>query len=41
VEMLEAGNREQAETAMRDHIQNVGRRLLEFLEGSQVAETLG
>jgi DNA-binding GntR family transcriptional regulator len=41
VDALEAGNREQAEAAMRDHIQNVGRRLLEFLEGSQVAETVG
>lgn len=35
---LEENQRDKAERAMRDHIQNVKRRLLEFLESSQVAE---
>jgi DNA-binding GntR family transcriptional regulator len=42
VEALEANNRERAESAMRDHIQNVKRRLVEYLESRQVAaETVG
>jgi len=41
VDALEANQRDKAEDAMRDHIQNVKRRLLEFLESSQVAETAG
>ena len=41
VKALEANNREKAQSAMRDHIQNVRQHLLEFLESSQVAESVG
>lgn len=42
VEALEADDRGKAESAMRDHIQHVKRRLLEFLESSRAAmETAG
>lgn len=41
VEALEANQREKAEAAMRDHIQNVKKKLLEFLESSQMAEKAG
>ncbi|HKE21453.1 MAG TPA: GntR family transcriptional regulator [Bryobacteraceae bacterium] len=41
VDALEANQRDKAEAAMRDHIQNVKRRLVEFLESSQVAEQVG
>jgi DNA-binding GntR family transcriptional regulator len=39
VEALEENQREKAEDAMRDHIQNVKRRLVEYLEEAEVAET--
>jgi DNA-binding GntR family transcriptional regulator len=38
VETLEANDREKAETAMREHIQTVKARLLEFLERRELAE---
>jgi DNA-binding GntR family transcriptional regulator len=41
VEALEANRRDKAEAVMRDHIQNVKRRLLEFLESSQMTESWG
>jgi DNA-binding GntR family transcriptional regulator len=41
VEALEQNHNEKAEAVMRDHIQNVKRRLLEFLEHSEFAETVG
>ncbi len=41
VEALEQNHNEKAEAAMRDHIQNVKQRLLEFLEHSELAETVG
>jgi DNA-binding GntR family transcriptional regulator len=41
VDALEANQREKAEGAMREHIQTVKRRLVEFLEKNQMAETVG
>ena len=41
LDALEANQREKAEDAMRNHIQNVKQRLVEFLESSEVAETVG
>jgi len=41
VRALEANNREKAQLAMRDHIQNVRQRLLEFLESSQMLQSVG
>jgi DNA-binding GntR family transcriptional regulator len=41
VEALEQNQREKAESAMRDHIQNVKRRLVEFLQNAEVAEQVG
>jgi DNA-binding GntR family transcriptional regulator len=38
---LEREDRDKAESAMRDHIQNVKRRLLEFLQSAAVAEHAG
>lgn len=38
---LEANNREAAQSAMREHIQNVRQRLLDFLERAQLAESVG
>ncbi len=40
-EALEENQREKAEDAMRDHIQNVKQRLLEYLEHSAMAESVG
>jgi DNA-binding GntR family transcriptional regulator len=41
VEALGANDRVRAEKAMREHIQNVRNRLVEFLESSQLAEKVG
>ena len=41
VDALESNGREKAESEMRDHIRIVKRRLLEFLESSQVVESVG
>jgi len=41
VAALEANQRDKAEAAMRNHVQNVKSRLLEFLEKSEIAETVG
>jgi DNA-binding GntR family transcriptional regulator len=38
VEALEENKREKAETAMRGHIQNVKRRLVEYLEKTEMVE---
>ena len=41
VEALGAGDRARAEAAMREHIQNVRGRLIEFLESRGLAQTVG
>jgi DNA-binding GntR family transcriptional regulator len=41
VKALEANDRAKADTAMRDHIENVKQRLVEFLESSQFVESVG
>jgi DNA-binding GntR family transcriptional regulator len=41
VETLENNERAKAEKAMREHIQNVKSRLVEFLESREVVETVG
>lgn len=41
VKALVANDRQKAESAMRDHIQNVRQRLLDFLQASQLAQTVG
>jgi DNA-binding GntR family transcriptional regulator len=41
VKALEANDREKAQVEMRDHIQNVRRRLLRFMEDRQLAQSAG